>query len=333
MNTLHPSPLITVIIPTYNRIHYLERALRSVLEQTYQNLEVIIADDHSPENPAVMIQSLQDSRVRLRRNPQNLGNGPNVARAFQEARGEYVASLNDDDTWDPQFLERLIQPLETYPHLAIAFCDHYIMNGEGQVEPELTAENSRHWKRDRLPEGIHQPFWTIGLVDQSVSPASSALLRRTMIDWSDLMEVGVYWDYYLTYLACCKGYGAYYCPEKLTYYRIHENSETTQSGGKNAAAKIRKGLSGSFCYERFLQDPNLQEHYAYFLSKWVEAKTTLGIGLLRNGQSQDARSHLLAALSKQFTMRTLKALILSYVPRSLSDSPSGDRTPYSGERA
>lgn len=326
-----PQPLISVVIPTYNRIHYLESALRSVLQQTYPNFEVIVADDHSPEDPTALIASFQDPRIRLRRNSQNLGNGPNIALAFQEAQGDYVASLNDDDTWDPHFLERLVQPLEAHPTLVAAFCDHYIMDGTGRVDEALSAENSQRWKRDRLPEGIHQPFWSIGLVDQSVSPASSALLRRSMIDWPELINVGVYWDYYLTYLACCKGYGAYYCPEKLTYYRIHENSETTQSGGKNAAAKIRKGRSGTFCYSQFLQDPNLQEHYSYFLRKWVEAKTTWGIGLLRAGKLKEARTHLTEALGKQFNLRTFYALILSFIARSNSLNQANSASSYSGE--
>jgi glycosyltransferase involved in cell wall biosynthesis len=246
------SPLVSVIIPTYNRLGYLEKAIQSVVSQSYSCLEIIVSDDCSPQNPQTLIDSFNDRRIVFRRNSTNLGNGLNVANAFQAAQGKYVASLNDDDNWDPDFLARLIQPLENNEMLAVAFCDHYIINADGMVQYDLTVENSRRWQRDRLAAGVHQPFWTIGLVHQSVSPASSALLRRSMIDWSALMEVGVYWDYYLTYLACCQGYGAYYCPEKLTYYRLHENSETTQSGGKNAAAKIRKGRSGVFCYEKII---------------------------------------------------------------------------------
>ncbi len=319
LESLSSAPLVSVIIPTYNRSQYLKTAIQSVLEQEYSHFEIIVSDDCSAENPEALVRSFQDSRIRFRRNEQNLGNGPNITAAFQESQGKYVASLNDDDYWHPQFLSTLVPPLETDSSLSLAFCDHYIVTADGAIDQALTDQNTKQWKRDELRAGIHQPFWEIGLVNQSVSPASSAVIRRSAVCWKELAEVGVYWDYYLTYLASRSGMGAYYHPQRLTYYRLHGQSETSLSGRTNPAAKIRKGKSGLFCYERFLADPQLKAHHAYFESKWVEASTTLGIGLLRSGKIREARHYLKQALGKQFTWRTFVALMLSWSPQPVTD--------------
>ena len=131
------SPLISVIIPTYNRPHYLKQAIASVVQQTYTNIEIIVSDDCSPEHPQSIIDAFQDARIRLRRNPTNLGIGLNATYAFKEAQGKYVASLNDDDVWQPNFLEKLVPPLEADPELALAFCDYSIIDAEGVVDLSL----------------------------------------------------------------------------------------------------------------------------------------------------------------------------------------------------
>lgn len=315
-NSSSESALVSVIIPTYNRPNYLKQAVASVINQTYKNIEVIVCDDCSPEHPQEMLDSFQDSRLKLLRHPQNLGNGPNVTEGFRLAQGKYVASLNDDDLWEPDFLAKLVPPLEENPHLSAAFCDHSIIDASGQIDQIATQKSSRQWSRDQLKEGIYQPFYQLALIDQSVSPASAAVLRREVINTDELAQVGVYWDHYLAYLACRQGYGAYYCPQQLTRYRVHDQSETSMSGRKNAGAKIRKGRSGLFCYSQFLADPRLQNYQTHFQAQLVEAITTLGIGLIRDGQAKVARPYLIKALRQSINPRTVAAFLISLLPNS-----------------
>lgn len=95
-------PLFSVIIPTHARPQMLREALESVLAQTEQNWEAIVVDDASP-TPVV---ALPDPRIRLLRNPQSLGPAGARNRGIREARGRYVAFLDDDDAWTPQRLQR-----------------------------------------------------------------------------------------------------------------------------------------------------------------------------------------------------------------------------------
>ena len=312
-------PLVSVIIPTYNRPHYLKEAIASVVQQTYTNLEIIVSDDCSVESPAAIVAAFQDSRIRLRRNPTNLGIGLNVTCAFQEAQGEYVASLNDDDIWHPEFIAKLLPSLEANSDLALAFCDYFVIRPDSSVDIEATENQTNREKRRHLQPGIHQPFWEIGLVDRAVFTASAALIRRCAVDWSRLQEAGVFWDYYISYLACRSGNGAYYCPERLSYYRIHPQSENMTSGSRNAQAKIRKGKAGIACYEHFIEDAPTPKLKHYFEREWAYANTTLGIGLLRAQQVEASRPYLLRALRHQkINFRTLIALTLSYLPQPLA---------------
>jgi glycosyltransferase involved in cell wall biosynthesis len=314
-----PTPLVSVVIPTYNRPAYLRQALLSVLHQTYPNFEVLIADDCSPENPQQLLDELQDARLRLYRQATNRGVGVNVTHALVQAQGKYVACLNDDDIWEPDFLEQLVPCLERHPEASVAFCDYAVIDAEGHINPEKTVEQSQREGRTSLKEGLHQPFWKIGLIDHSVFCASAALVRREVVPWQDIQKAGVFWDYFMVYLTCRSGHAAYYCPEKLARYRVHLQSENMLSGSRDARAKIRKGHAEVFCFETFLQDPRLQELSTYFRQSLANAHGTLAIGHLRLGQIPEARPHLHRSLQQQWlNPRAWVALCLSYLPQPVA---------------
>lgn len=330
MKAMSSMPLISVIIPTYNRPDYLKEAIASVVVQSYDNLEIIVSDDCGDQSPESIIDSFQDSRIRLRRNSKNLGIGLNSTYAFAEANGKYVASLNDDDRWDKNFLEKLVRPLEDDSRLVLAFCDYYVMDESGNINWAATEKRTKQEKRQELNQGIYQPFWKIGLVDQAIFTASASLVRKNAVNWEKLYEGGVFWDYYLTYLACRSGRGAYYCAERLSYYRIHSDSILMGGRDRNIQAnvKVRNAKAATFCHQRFMTDENLREYRPYFQQEWVHAATNLGIGFLRMGKFADARFYLHRALRRQkFNLRTLVALGVSYLPQSIAHSLAHIRNP------
>ncbi len=312
-------PLVSVVVPTYNRPGYLKQALTSVLQQTYQNFEILIADDCSPDHPRPMVAALGDDRIRLYRQAVNRGVGQNVTQALVKAQGKYIACLNDDDLWEPGFLARLVPYLEQHPEASVAFCDYAVIDAGGRINPRKTVEQSRREGRTDLKPGLHQPFWKIGLVYHAVFCASAALIRRETVAWERVAPAGVFWDYFMVYLACRAGHAAYYCPEKLARYRVHAQSENMLSGSRNAPAKIRKGKAEVFCFEIFLQDPNLQELSPHFQRQLAQAHTTLAIGHLRLGDVATARPHIRHSLQQRLLHpRAWIALCLSYLPQPLA---------------
>jgi glycosyltransferase involved in cell wall biosynthesis len=324
-NHEYQQPLVSVITPTYNRVEYLKEALASAVKQTYKNIEIIISDNCSTDNTEEVVTSFTDPRIRYWKQPQNMGMFTNQMHAFKMARGKYIASLHDDDIWNEDFLEKLVPCLEDNSDLILAFCDHYIINHLSQIDNDATKVNTQAYKRDQYTPGEHNPFYEIGLVNKSIGTACAAVIRNNPEFWDKMPpEVGGMWDLFLTYLCSITGGGAYYYPEKLTRYREHLQTDTMQSGGRNVEAKIRKAKSEIFCYQKFMEDERLKEWRPYFKEKWLEAHTTLGIGLLRTEQTAQARPYLWQALNEQkFNLRTLTALTVSFAPHAVANKLLG----------
>ncbi|MGB3639690.1 MAG: glycosyltransferase family 2 protein [Rivularia sp. (in: cyanobacteria)] len=313
-------PLVSAIVPVYNRSMYLKQAIQSALNQTYKNIEIIVSDDCSPESPQAIVESFNDPRIRFRRNETNLGVAGNIITTVKEARGKYIASLNDDDLWNETFLEKLVPQLENNQDLVLAFCDHYIIDDRSNIDETATEECTQAWKRNQLKEGVYQPFYEIALIDQAVPSSVAAVIRKDAIDWDTFPpQAGPFWDLYLTYIACRNGGGAYYCPERLSQYRVHALSETMNIGGKNTKAKIRGAKATIFCFRQFMEDQALQEFKSYFRKQWLHAHTTLAIALLRDDNTTEARPLLLDALIQQkFNPRTIAAFLISFIPKPLA---------------
>lgn len=316
-------PLVSIVIPTYNRPDYLKQAINSAVKQTYRNIEIIVSDNCSLESPQKIVESFGDSRIRFFRQAKNVGMFANQMYAFKMAQGKYVASLHDDDMWNEDFLEKLVPPLEENSDAILAFCDQYIMDAQSKIDYAVTEEYTRSYKRNCLKQGVHQPFYEIAVVDKSVPTAAACLIRNEFVDWDSIpQEVDGLWDLYLAYLCSRSGHGAYYHPERLTRYRAHEQTDTNRSGSRDIQAKIRKGTAEMFCYEKFMVDKTLNKYKPYFRQKWLEAHTTLAIGLLRSQETiqAQARPYLWRALCEQkFNLRTIVALTLSFTPRPLAN--------------
>lgn len=99
--------LISVIVPAYNAEAFIERCLNSLLRQTYENLEIICINDASTDNTAQTVKKINDPRIRLINNEQNLGISLTRNRGMEIARGKYIGFIDSDDFVDPDFYEKL----------------------------------------------------------------------------------------------------------------------------------------------------------------------------------------------------------------------------------
>ncbi len=106
-------PRVSVIIPTYNRAHLIERAIQTVLSQTYQDLEIIVVDDGSSDNTEEVVMTLKDERIRYIRHEENKGAPAARNTGIQAAKGDYIAFQDSDDEWLPQKLEKQMKVFET----------------------------------------------------------------------------------------------------------------------------------------------------------------------------------------------------------------------------
>ena len=108
------NPTVSVIIPTYNRAHLIGRAIQSVLNQTYQDFEVIVVDDGSTDNTEEVIKEYQeqDRRIRYIRHEKNKGGSAARNTGIKLAKGKYIGLLDDDDEWLPEKLEKQMRKFQ-----------------------------------------------------------------------------------------------------------------------------------------------------------------------------------------------------------------------------
>lgn len=104
--------LVSIIMPSYNTAPYIRETIQSVLDQTYQNWELIIVDDCSTDNTDEVVASIKDDRIRYLKNEKNSGAAVSRNRALREAKGRWIAFLDSDDLWMPEKLEKQISFME-----------------------------------------------------------------------------------------------------------------------------------------------------------------------------------------------------------------------------
>ena len=129
MNSLNPS--ISVILPSYNRAHLIERAIQSVLEQTYYDLELIIVDDGSSDNTEAVVRKLRDGRIRYVKH--EIKSGANAARntGIRVARGIFLAFQDSDDYWLPHKLEEQMRVFSSAPeNVGVVYTGFWRIEGE-----------------------------------------------------------------------------------------------------------------------------------------------------------------------------------------------------------
>lgn len=112
-------PLVSVVLPVYNAAPYLGKAIRSILNQTYRNLELIIIDDCSTDNSLEIINRFQDTRIKLLKNDNNMAIAYSLNRGMKAAQGKYIARMDADDESLPKRLERQINFLESNSQIDI----------------------------------------------------------------------------------------------------------------------------------------------------------------------------------------------------------------------
>lgn len=126
--TQDTTPLVSVVIPTYNRSKELARAIKSVLNQTYQNFEILVVDDGSEEDLRVVCDSFNDQRIKFLRNDTHINANVARNRGIKEAQGEYIAMLDSDDEYLPHHLSRRVEKIKEWNCDGI-FGSAYIDNG------------------------------------------------------------------------------------------------------------------------------------------------------------------------------------------------------------
>jgi teichuronic acid biosynthesis glycosyltransferase TuaG len=135
-------PKVSIIIPTYNRAHYLPVALQSALNQTYPNIEVLVINDGSTDNTEDILTPYRKS-IRYDKH-ENRGLAATKNRGIELASGEFICNLDDDDRFHPEKVARQVEMFHKHPNLGICGTGAYFVDGDGQlIEPYMPPRFTR----------------------------------------------------------------------------------------------------------------------------------------------------------------------------------------------
>ncbi len=126
-------PRVSVLIPSYNHAPFISEAIRSVLDQTFTDFELIIVDDTSTDNSMIVINQFKDDRIQIYTNKENKGAVYTLNFAIKQSQGEYIALLNSDDVWEFNKLEEQVKILDKHLEIGAVFTDALFINEEGKT--------------------------------------------------------------------------------------------------------------------------------------------------------------------------------------------------------
>jgi glycosyltransferase involved in cell wall biosynthesis len=112
--SIKPKPAISIVIPLFNKEAYIQKTLKSALGQTFQNFEVIVVNDGSTDNSLRIVSSIVDSRIKII-NQDNAGVSATRNRGVECASSDYIAFLDADDQWKPEFLAKVLALRKEFP--------------------------------------------------------------------------------------------------------------------------------------------------------------------------------------------------------------------------
>jgi teichuronic acid biosynthesis glycosyltransferase TuaG len=127
--------LVSIITPSYNSAEFIEETIHSVFSQTYENWEWLITDDLSKDNTVEILQKYTDLRIKLQVLEQNGGAGNARNKSLERAKGRYIAFLDSDDLWHPDYLETMINYMKEN-NAELVYCN-YSRCSEYTMEPVL----------------------------------------------------------------------------------------------------------------------------------------------------------------------------------------------------
>ncbi len=303
--------LVSIVMPTYERAHLIGEAVDSALAQTFGDFVLLIGDNSESDSTEKIIGEYDDPRIRYHRNRPALTANDNWIDLIQRVETPYVASLHDDDIWDPTFLQKMVAPFARDPELAMVYCDFWIVDKDGMRLEELTVRESARTRRSVTPTGPLNQDYADGLrlvaVQNAAQPAYAAVVRTA--DAQEMVvpdDVAPLYDIWLTYCLVKSRRRLYYINERLTNYRVHSGSATTGGFGPAEDAVFSRILA-----ENKSAGPVLDEIRQY----WASLQWARGTRLMDSVANRSASQRELAAAAPNLTgVKRLLAIAATKFP-------------------
>ena len=277
-------PLISVVIPTYNRVHLIGEALESVFAQTFKDYEVILIDDGSTDGTEESVKKNFAGRLRyVRQKNQGISSARNHGIVL--ARGKYVAFLDSDDKWLPKKLAKQAEYLEANPHVGL-LCTKLWRYEIGNEE-----------KRETCPPDFPKHFTDL-LTGPNFIPTTTTMVRKRCLDavgvFDPALPVAEDWD---LWLRIAKDFKIHCLSDVLAEHRDHP-AKTTKNRVKVYEGFWRFYAKNLRFYREFIADP------LGYQKRAISFRYLLGTAYLKQGEMRKAFEHIAGALQTSWDIGT-----------------------------
>jgi glycosyltransferase involved in cell wall biosynthesis len=241
-------PLVSIVMPTYNqRPEYLREAINSAITQTYENIELIISDNHSSNDAVKVLQEFSDKRIKIIKPPQHIGLIENFTFAASAANGEYISFLSSDDVLYPECIAKVVAPMINNENISLSYCENAIIDNSGKLKFLIRKGN--------LPAGVYprkkaayrmynfSEYWFIGGIMRTE--------QYKRIGFAGEIVAG---DWILGFKALKYGDAAY-VNEILSAIRFHERQGSAAS--EYADRHVLNNFQRIQKHEWLIEDPEL----------------------------------------------------------------------------
>ena len=269
-------PLVSILIPVYNREKYIGECIESALAQTYTNIEVVVVDNASTDRTWEICQkfALRDARVRVFKNSDNIGPVRNWQRCFEEAEGKFSKLLFSDDLIRPEFLDKTLPYLE---NKKIGFVFTSIEMAEVPNKGMLIHRGENNSRK------ISSNQYLKSALTSQIIPVSPgcAIFRTEDLRKNLLLEIpsptlsgfsnhGAGPDFLLYLLTAANYQFVYFVSEQLSFFRIHSESISTSNSEDNLKGcylQARLWFAEKYCSRHLLTRVLVRSWLAWMLRK------------------------------------------------------------------
>jgi len=266
-------PKVSVIIPTYNRSNYLYSAIKSVLNQTFEDFEIIVVDDASTDNTRKVVDKFEDERIYYLRHNKNRGGSASRNTGIKHSRGKFIAFLDDDDLWVQNKLEKQLDSVNKNLEIGAVYTGAWTINDGGKI----TSVKIPSLRGNIFPDILKKNY---------VGSCSMVLVRKECFDkiglFDENLPAGQDWD---MWIRLAKHYRFDCVRECLVLYRVHEKRISTNPYAKMQAAKL-------IC-KKFSKELNTSVNHRRILGYW---HYRFGMHYCRCGDTREGKKEFVKAI-------------------------------------
>ena len=298
--------MISVVIPLYNKEKQIANTLRSVFDQTYTDYEIIVVNDGSTDNSVAVVESLNDSRIRLI-HQKNAGVSAARNRGIEDAKGEYLALLDGDDEWKPEFLETMLTLVERYPNCRVFAGNYTQVDNTGKHSP--TIINGITFKGS---DGILDNYFTVAAKSNPPVWSSCVMTTKDVFETVGGFPIGVKsGEDLLTWARIACRYKIAYTILPLAYYNMGEGYNFSKLPPRSQDNNDPVGIG----LNELLMNNNTMPGLRQYISLWHKMRASVA---LRYGEIRETFHESLMSLKYNHkNYKVIPFMVLALLPRSI----------------